>query len=135
MRALTARHGFSIIHPNRSDERTRIITCAQGIIALHNAGFTKSDGYGEFLSFLERHPDPDEVSGYCYYHSQDLDRALHGQGLNIGFGPRPDEDEQTQGTKVRVKVANELKEVGLDVSWDGTFDTRILIPHFEWQRR
>ena len=108
---------------------------AQGVIAMHNAGFTKSDGLAEFRNFFENHPSPEDVVGFCYYHSQDVERALRGGGLYIGFGPRPDEDEDTEGKKVGRMVATDLATAGLVVEWDGSFDARILLPNFVWQRR
>jgi len=59
----------------------------RAIIALHNAGFTQSDGYEDFRAALKRHPQRATVIGYCYYHSQDVKHAVQGEGLSLAFGP------------------------------------------------
>ena len=49
---------------------------SEGIIALHKAGYTKQDGYsdvGEVIHMLDRSIKP---IGYCFYHTQDLERAV-----------------------------------------------------------
>ena len=108
---------------------------SQGIIALQNAGFTQSDGYSDFQEALQNTPDPDEVVGYCFYHSQDLEVAVRGYGLHLAFGPAHPKDEASRGVAVGRIIRQELAAVGLPVQWDGTFSSRILIPRLVWQRR
>jgi len=107
----------------------------RGIIALHNAGYTQSDGYEDCCEALSRCEHKDDVMGYCFYHGQDLERAVRGGGLNLAFGPTNPEDEQTQGPHVGNIIREELERVGLKVVWDGTFATRIHIPSLVWQKR
>jgi len=51
--------------------------CRQNIIALHNAGYTTSDGVYEVVE-IERELRKNHIKseGYCFYHEQDLSRAI-----------------------------------------------------------
>jgi hypothetical protein len=106
----------------------------RGIIALHNAGFTQSDGYEDFRAALKSHPQRATVVGYCFYHSQDVEHAVQGEGLYLAFGPVHPKDEDTKGPEIGRVVREELERAGLKVKWDGTFNTRMCIPQFVWQR-
>jgi hypothetical protein len=107
----------------------------RGIIALHNAGLTQSDGYDDFRAALMSRPQPASVVGYCFYHSQDVERAIQGDGLFLAFGPRNPKDEETKGPEIGIVVREELERAGLKVKWDGTFAARMSVPQFVWQKR
>jgi hypothetical protein len=107
----------------------------RGIIALQNAGYTQSDGYDDFCEAYDQHPDKSTVLGYCFYHGQDLDRAVRGAGLYLAFGPVNPNDEATKGAEIGNIVREELERVGLKVEWDGSFDERLMIRDLVWQRR
>lgn len=105
---------------------------AKGVIALHNAGSTMSDGLcdvGEALN-LRGHGG---VIDYCFYHGQDVDRAVDGGGLLIAFGDL--KDNKAERAKIGHVVRQELEAQGLNVSWDGDSETRINLPHIDWKRR
>ncbi len=106
-----------------------------GIIALHNAGYTQSDGYSDVMEVLHDHPDPESVIGYCYYHGQDLERALQGGGLYFAFGPIRPNNEQIDGPKVGALITTELHNAGFTTEWNGTFSQRISVPIFDWKNR
>jgi hypothetical protein len=107
----------------------------RGIIALQNAGYTQTDGYEDFRHALENHPRRSTVIGYCFYHGQDLERAIHGEGLFFAFGPVDPSDEEVKGPTIGKVVREELEHAGLKVEWDGTFATRLSVPCLVWQRR
>jgi Domain of unknown function (DUF6891) len=107
----------------------------RGIIALHNAGFTQSDGYEDFRAALKKHPKRATVIGYCFYHSQDVEHAVQGEGLYLAFGPARAKEEETKGSEIGRVVRDELERAGLKVEWDGTFNTRMYVPQFVWQKR
>lgn len=107
----------------------------RGLIALQNAGFTQSDGYEDFQDALERHPNPKTILGYCFYHEQDLERAVKGRGLTLAFGPANPQEEKTRGQEAGEIVREELQRAGLAVEWDGTFGARIRVPNLVWRRR
>lgn len=107
----------------------------RGIIALQNAGYTQSDGYDDFREAYHGLSDAAHIFGYCFYHGQDLERAVAGDGLYLAFGPVAGRAEQTEGPKVGRVIVEELRRAGFEVVWDGTFGQRILIPGFDWKRR
>lgn len=107
----------------------------RGVIALHNAGYTQSDGHDDFREAYSRNPNKSSIVGYCFYHGQDVERAIHGGGLYFAFGPVDSSQEKIGGPVVGKIVREELERSGLQVDWDGTFATRLNVPKFNWQRR
>jgi hypothetical protein len=106
----------------------------RGIIALQNAGYTQSDGYDDFREAYHDSSDKAALVGYCFYHGQDLERAVAGGGLFLAFGPVDRGQEQPRGPEIGRVIVEELKHVGFEVVWDGTFDQRIHIPRFDWKK-
>lgn len=108
---------------------------AQGIIALQNAGNTQSDGYDDCYEIYESSPNKNSIKGYCYYHGQDLERAVRGKGLLLSFGPMNPDEEEKKGPEVGQAIQKELEKAGFKVAWKGTFADRISIPNLVWQKR
>lgn len=110
--------------------------CDQNIIALHNAGYTTSDGEYEVVE-VERELRENEVEsdGYCFYHEQDLARAIDPKdpSLYIAFQKVDNSDEETT-ISVGNKVAEVLKNNGFEINWDGSAKRKIEIPGFKWQQ-
>jgi hypothetical protein len=106
-----------------------------GVIAVQYAGYTQSDGYDDVREIYHAHPDRERVLGYCFYHAQDLERAVAGEGLFLAFGPMNPDLEETDGPRVGALIAEKLKDAGLGVKWNGSFSQRILIPEIDWKRR
>ena len=106
-----------------------------GVIALHNAGVTQSDGYSDFAEALAGAPDRSRIEGYCFYHWQDLERAIAGEGLVLSFGPTNPKDEESRGPAVGSIIVSVLEDAGFEVDWDGSFKQRIFIPNIDWKRR
>jgi hypothetical protein len=107
-----------------------------GIIALHNAGYTRQDGEGdcEFVhEKLKQEGIP--VKGYCFYHMQDIEKAMNETiaDLYLAFGDF--ESDDTKGIQVGQTIVKFLQAKGFEVEWDNTMDTRILITRFYWQKR
>jgi hypothetical protein len=105
----------------------------RGVIAIQNAGYTQSDGYSDVGEVYDSLDDPSVVD-YCFYHGQDLERAVHGEGLYLAFGPIDPRKERTDGSRVGRVVVEELSKVGLSAEWDGTFKQRIFVPKLVWRR-
>jgi len=108
---------------------------ALGMIALQNAGYTQSDGYGDIGEFYHRRSDRNKVIGYCFYQGQDLARAVNGEGLHLAFGPMDPQNEATEGPRIGGMIVEELERLGFAVQWNGTFAERIYIPAIDWKRR
>ena len=108
---------------------------SEGIIALHKAGYTKQDGYsdvGEVIQMLSR--SSIKPLGYCFYHTQDLERAIDPeiQNLFLAFDDIRQDDENA--LLVGRKIVAKLNENGLKTEWDGTIDQRIEIKNIYWQK-
>ena len=107
----------------------------RGVIAIQNAGYTQSDGYDDVGETYSQHANKESILGYCFYHGQDLERAINGDGLYFAFGPVDPANEQTIGLNVGNIVREELESAGLPVDWNGTFENRLKVPRLNWQKR
>lgn len=104
----------------------------RGVLCLHNAGYTMSEGHEDAIEMLADQPK-DKFLGYCFYHEQDIEQAVHGQGLMLAFEHVPGGDHDK--LKVGIAVKEELERAGFAVTWDGGTETRIHIPNFDWKHR
>lgn len=103
---------------------------SEGILCLHNAGYTMSDGHEDAHTSLSKHMN-DRFFGYCFYHGQDVERAVLGEGLMLAYdhvdGDTPDK------IKVAEKIQQALEQAGFIIEWDGTVEQRINLPNFDWK--
>lgn len=107
----------------------------QGICAVQWAGDTLDEGLASVGDKINADGVPeDRYQGYCFFHSQDMDHALDGEGLMLAFGPV---DAETEADAVRIgrRVCEALQREGLQTEWDGTVECRIAVPGLRWQRR
>ncbi|MEQ1507232.1 MAG: hypothetical protein ABMB14_33695 [Myxococcota bacterium] len=105
----------------------------RGIVALQNAGYTQSDGWDDAN---EAAVDVDEPRGAVFYHGQDTERAVKGDGLLLTFGAySAGDDHDAASLEIGREVCEVLRKNGVDVRWDGTVADRIRIPPFEWRKR
>jgi hypothetical protein len=103
-----------------------------GIIALHKTGMTMSDGHEDVGQALQERGF-DGIKGYCFYHGQDLERAVNGDGLLLAFG---DLDDTPEGkTAVARQIVSTLQRHGLSPDWNNDPEKRIQLPTLNWQRR
>lgn len=108
---------------------------ANGIIAMENAGYTMSDGWS----------DVNEVAGYqdtpprgaVFYHGQDLERGVAGQGLMLAFGAYESHPSKHEAASLAIarEVCDTLERHGVRTEWNGSLNERIRIPPFEWRKR
>lgn len=104
----------------------------RGVICLHNSGFERSDGHTEAFEVLSERPKG-RYFGYCFYHGQDVESAMAGQGLMLAFNHV--DDDVPDKLKVGLALKEELERAGLTLEWDGTTEQRINITKFDWKRR
>lgn len=102
------------------------------IIAIHNAGYTMSDGLDDVSEIHSRMPQG-SCRGYCFYHGQDVERAVNGHGLSLAFGDMKDTDEGK--TEIANIIGKTLQAHGLSFEWDADTNTRMNIPGIHWQRK
>lgn len=106
----------------------------QGLIALHRAGFTQSDGLDEVEeAYRQARGAASGYAGHCFYTEQDQEGALDGGGMYIGFGHLTGDD--AKGVEVGRLLRAALEREGLAVEWDGTIKSRLFVRGFRWQRR
>jgi hypothetical protein len=105
---------------------------SNGVVALQNAGYTQSDGIEDSFQVI-RERGRDHCRGYCFYHGQDLERVVNGEGLWIAFGDLDQND--TVKTAVGTLVKEAVESFGFKVEWNGNPERRLQIPKFDWKRR
>lgn len=103
-----------------------------GICALSNAGYTMSDGHSDVSEAVREAPEG-RYHGYCFYHGQDVERALDGHGLMIAFGDLT--DDKARSAAAGRQIVEALSQAGFSASWDGSVAARINIFPFDWKRR
>ena len=104
----------------------------RGICACQNAGYTMSDGYSDVAEAMENR-GKENYHGYCFFHGQDIERAIEGHGLFVAFGDLNNEAGKMIDVGITVRLA--FEDAGFEVEWDGSADARLKIAQFNWQRR
>jgi len=108
---------------------------AQKIVCLHNAGYTKQDGAGDCMETIERLEELGvKANGFCYYHSQDLARAIdpNTRNLYLGFDSVTQNDDEA--LQVAQMIIAAVTENGLQVNWPGTVTQRLEIVNIDWKK-
>jgi len=124
-------HGDNFIQLAKAfDELT-----AEGVIALHNAGYTMDEGFDSVdvvFSFMKENEIP--RNGWCFYHTQDMERAIDPEisNLCIAFGSTYEDSEKT--VFLGERISDCLNSHGFKVKWNKTSDTRIIIEDFRWDK-
>lgn len=104
------------------------------IIALHYAGYTNEDAEFEVSEVERALRDNNEKSvGYCFYHGQDLERAVRGEGMYISF-QKIDNVSDVVSKEVAKQIVEILEKHTLEVDWNGKSSSRIFLPNFKWER-
>ncbi len=105
-----------------------------GIVALHYAGYTQSDGFADCNEVAEWLDEKGEnIVGCCFYTEQDVEHILNGDRtlLYISFG---NYFEKPTAEEVGHIIVNELKSMGFCIEWNETADTKIAIKNFKWDK-
>ncbi|MFG1927149.1 DUF6891 domain-containing protein [Cryptosporangium sp. NPDC048952] len=100
---------------------------AAGIVARQDFACCQNCGLAEIGGTV---PDPAAARGYVFYHQQDTDSAVAGEGVHLAyglFGAPPT-------TEIGTEVTTALTAAGLPVNWDGTTGQRIHVP-LDWAIR
>lgn len=105
---------------------------ADGILALHNAGMTTSDAHGDAWDLINRSP-PGNWRGFAFYHWQDVERAMAGEALFIGY------DAVAKGAEAKsvigAAIVAALQAEGFAPNWNRDPETRLDVPGIVWQKR
>lgn len=104
----------------------------QGILALANAGYTTSDAHGDAWGIINEAP-PGHYRGFCFYHGQDVERAVLGHSLWLGFDAVSEEPAAKRA--LGEEIAGNLRQAAFYVVWNGDPETRMSIEGLDWKRR
>ena len=104
------------------------------IVSLHRAGYTRQDGEEDCAEIIEElNSIGVKALGYCFYHTQDLERAIGTEkNLFLAFDSYNREDELAK--QVADKIIEVLKKNGFSVKWNGSLETRIEISDIDWKK-
>jgi len=125
-------------HPTDFDRLARAfdeLITQDKIVCLHNAGYTLSDAESDCIEVIEELKEVGvKAIGYCFYHAQDLERAIDPEQRNLylGFDTPTQDDKDT--LKVARKVVDKLKQHNFQVSWPGNVKERIKIENIDWKK-
>ena len=105
----------------------------EGVICRQNFSCCGSCGASEIWDEMAAAEEAGlPVQGYAFYHMQDTEAAVQGDGLYLSYGAVADGSEPAEA--VGRAVVEALERKGLDPIWDGQWTRRIFVP-LHWQRR
>ena len=73
-----------------------------------------------------------DIRGYTFYHQQDTDAAVEGDGIYLCYGAKG--GGMRAGKKIAAEIVEVLRNHGLKSEWNGWLVTRIHVP-LDWKRR
>lgn len=109
------------------------VLAATGIVALHRAGYTRSDGISDaWEAYHQGKEEGFEARGFVFYHGQGVE-AVGDRGLYLAFGAFDERDETVR--RIAGEIVSAVEAQGLGTIWEGDVDTRILVWPIEWRKR
>jgi hypothetical protein len=107
---------------------------AEGILAIHNAGYTPSECIAEMSErYHAAGGKASGIVGYCFYHRQDMEYVLNYHKLGLVYGDIDGDD--LLGVQIGNRVRSALEAAELQVVWTGSVKDKLEITDFHWQRR
>ncbi len=107
--------------------------CNRGVLACQHYGFDEGDGHANMWLLAQDNTPPHVPHGYAFYTTQSTGIARETGDLYISYEAMTGTDEAT--AEVGKQVAEELRQAGLQVEWDGDPGKTILVTGLKWQRR
>jgi hypothetical protein len=113
----------------------------EGVISLHRAGGDMSGGLHEVRECRDAEGDrKGRFIGYCFYHSQDLDRAVASGRMFLAFGAIGSTSDAAELRKekniaVAARIIDLLNAANFVASWSGDFSERIHVDLGQWRKR
>jgi hypothetical protein len=130
-------NSFNWSKPTDFDRLDAVFTelIKQNIVCLHNAGYTKQDAIGDCEDAIAELDDMGiEAIGYCYYHSQDLERAIDPTSRTLLLGYDSFIDDAKETLMIANMIVDTLKAHNFKVTWNGSIEQRIQIDNINWQK-
>lgn len=103
----------------------------EGILALQDAGASAGDGWSEVEERIHALPRDQWPRGATFFHDQDVERALAGEGLLLAFSAT----EEGQSAEIAREICAKLNWRGVAARWSGDIADRIEILPFTWRKR
>ena len=105
---------------------------SRGIIAQHHYTCCGTCGMFEIdLHLKYESKQGRQWRGYTFYHVQDTESAIHGNGQFLYYGSS--KDDQQESILIGHEIMEVLKDCGFDPQWDGSIEKRIFFD-MSWQR-
>ena len=101
------------------------------ILTLHNAGYTQNDAHSDAWELVNTLPG--DWRGFVFYHGQDVERAIEGLPLFLGFDAISRDPEAK--TAVGMEFTGALRAAGFTIDWDGDPEKRPAITNLDWKKR
>lgn len=70
--------------------------------------------------------------GYVFYHQQDTERAVEGDGVYLSYGNIGSDEKPL--TDITDQIVNTIEKHGLRVNWNRSMNTRMLV-NLDWKKR
>ena len=104
-----------------------------GIVARQNFSCCGNCGVGEIEAEMAAQIDNGaRVRGYAFFHQQDTESAVLGDGLYLSYGGLRPDDRAAE--RIGAEVVDAFAGAGLRPDWNGSLDRRIYLP-IDWKRR
>ncbi len=103
------------------------------IVARQNFACCLTCGHREIWDEIEEVEKSHPVDGYVFYHLQCTEDAMKSGTLYMAYGSIEEDEECLQ--RVGHMVVQELCKAGLNASWNGNFNSPIVVTDLVWSRR
>jgi hypothetical protein len=104
-----------------------------GVVARENFTCCGTCGSAEIWEEIDAARDAGHaVQGYAFFHMQDTESAVDGDGLYLNYGAV--EEGEAAALEVGTMIVSEIERNGLKIDWDGSWDKRIGVS-LDWKRR
>jgi hypothetical protein len=106
---------------------------AHGILCLHNAGYTLSQGEEDVReAWRDRGGAASHLTGFCFYHGQDVQDVVTNGTLALAYGRLTDDQADTLGTAG--KIVDALLAAGFQTAVPPDTETRIFVSGMLWRK-
>lgn len=106
---------------------------AAGIVSRQHFSCCNTCGSGEIRTEMANiAAQGQHIRGYTFYHVQDTESAVEGDGLYLSYGANVPGPEAA--VEVGRQVVAALQAHGLTTKWEGTWNHRIFVT-LDWKRR
>jgi hypothetical protein len=105
-----------------------------GIIALHNAGVTQSDGLSDVTEIWdERGGAASDSTGYVFYTQQDVEGVLTDGVLNLAFGAT--QNSPVDPMRIAKRIVDAFNAAGFKAKLPADRTERIAVSGIDWKKR